>query len=128
MPRTPPLVAIGTSGWHYPRGRGAWTGIVYPPARRGARFDELAWYAGRFDTVEVNVSFYRPLTEAMTRGWAERTPDGFGFAVKLHQSLTHAAGVGPLAADSGLVVPDVDAADVSDFLAPLRPLEDQGRL
>lgn len=128
MRRTPPLVAIGTSGWHYPRGRGAWTGTVYPRPRRGTRFDELAWYAARFDTVEVNVSFYRPLSESMTRGWVERTPDGFTFAVKLNQALTHASGVGPLAATSGLQVPDVTADEVAGLLAPLRPLEDHGRL
>jgi uncharacterized protein YecE (DUF72 family) len=127
MPRTPPLVAIGTSGWHYPRGRGAWSGIVYPPVRRGSRFDELAYYAARFRTVEVNVSFYRPLSEAMTRGWVERTPDGFTFAVKLHQTLTHAAGLAPRGAE-GPQVPDVDAAEVASFLAPLRPLEDADRL
>lgn len=128
MPRPAPFVAIGTSGWHYPRGRGAWTGIVYPPAARGRRFDELAWYAERFDTVEVNVSFYRPLTEAMTRSWAVRTPTGFEFAVKLHQQFTHAAGVGPGAGGSGLMVPEVTGDDLQAFLAPLRPLEDSGRL
>ena len=51
---------IGTSGWNYPTGKGTWNGIFYPPARRRARrgFDELAFYAEHFDTVEVNSTFY----------------------------------------------------------------------
>lgn len=126
MPSETPWVAIGTSGWHYPRGRGAWTGVVYPPPLRGRRFDELAWYAERFSTVEVNVSFYRPLTLAMTHSWARRTPPGFEFAVKLHQQFTHAHGVGP--EHEGPVVPLVTPGDVEAFCETLAPLRDTGRL
>ena len=119
-------VLVGTSGWHYPRGRGAWTGVVYPPPVRGRRFDELAWYAERFRTVEVNVSFYRPLTQAMTRAWTRRTPPGFEFAVKLHQQFTHAHGIGPDRV--GPVVPVVTRDDVAGFCETLAPLRDMGRL
>lgn len=119
-------VAIGTSGWHYPGGRGAWTGVVYPASARGRRFDELAWYAERFRTVEVNVSFYRPLTPAMTRGWVRRTPPGFEFAVKLHQQFTHPSGLGP--GRTGPVVPTVSAADVAGWLDSIAPLADAARL
>jgi uncharacterized protein YecE (DUF72 family) len=87
-------VRIGTSGWSYPSGRGAWTGIVYP-ARKGRRaagtgtFDELAAYAEHFDTVEVNSTFYGIPTVETTKGWVARTPSGFEFSVKLFQKLTH---------------------------------------
>jgi len=57
---------IGTS-WNYPlTGYGPWTGVFYPPKhRQGApgtkeKFDEVAYYAERFDTVEINNTFYRP--------------------------------------------------------------------
>jgi uncharacterized protein YecE (DUF72 family) len=73
---------IGTSGWSYPSGRGAWTGIVYPKGagRRGAgKIDELAVYAEHFDTVEVNSTFYRDPDVEMTRSRVERTPKGFEF-------------------------------------------------
>jgi uncharacterized protein YecE (DUF72 family) len=126
MPSKPPWVAIGTSGWHYPRGRGAWTGVVYPPARHGRRFDELAWYAERFRTVEVNVSFYRPLTLAMTQSWARRTPSGFEFAVKLHQQFTHAHGIGHDL--EGPTVPVATPDEVAAFCDTLAPLRDTGRL
>ena len=53
---------IGTSGWSYPTGKGTWNGIFYPPrSGRQSRvpgFDELAYYAEHFNTVEVNSSFY----------------------------------------------------------------------
>jgi uncharacterized protein YecE (DUF72 family) len=49
----------------------------------------LSYYAERFDTVEVNSSFYRlPRREVVAR-WAEQTPDGFVFAVKVSRYVTH---------------------------------------
>ena len=74
-------VRIGTSGWNYPKGRGTWNGIFYPDQigvkRRGEKFDDLAFYAEHFDTVEINSTFYRPASGAMAKGWVERTPPGF---------------------------------------------------
>src|SRR5437660_2089814 len=83
-------VRVGTSGWHYPTGRGRWDGVFYPARRgRGTTFDELAYYAAHFDTVEVNSTFYGQPRAEVTRGWAERTPAGFEFSVKLYQKFTH---------------------------------------
>ena len=66
---------IGTSGWNYPTGKGTWNGIFYPPSRgRPKGFDELAFYAEHFDTVEVNSTFYGQPRAEVTRAWAERTP------------------------------------------------------
>ena len=77
---------------------GYWNGIFYPPAarrpggKRGAKpkFDELAYYAEHFDTVEVNTTFYGQPKAAVARTWADRTPEGFGFSLKLYRALTHA--------------------------------------
>lgn len=87
-------IRIGTSGWSYPSGDGTWNGIFYPtpPARRqrGApKFDELAFYAEHFDTVEVNSSFYRIPTVDTVRAWVQRTPPAFEFSLKLYQKFTH---------------------------------------
>jgi uncharacterized protein YecE (DUF72 family) len=86
-------IRIGTSGWNYPSGRGTWNGIFYPTRPRGrgtrSKFDELAFYAEHFDTVEINSSFYGVPTPATTKGWAERTPRGFEFSLKLYQKFTH---------------------------------------
>jgi uncharacterized protein YecE (DUF72 family) len=81
---------IGTSGWNYPSGRGKWTGVFYPvPRGRPKSFDELSFYAEHFDTVEVNTTFYGQPRAEVSRAWAERTPPGFEFSVKLYQKFTH---------------------------------------
>ena len=90
---------IGTSGWSYPTGEGTWNGIFYPPAReippqrqaagKAGKFDELAYYAERFDTVEINSTFYRTPAINVTKSWAARTPKNFEFSLKLYQKFTH---------------------------------------
>ena len=56
-------VRIGTSGFIYEH----WRGRFYPPSARGS---ELEHYAGLFDTVELNVTFYRMPSAATFRSWA----------------------------------------------------------
>jgi uncharacterized protein YecE (DUF72 family) len=81
---------IGTSGWHYPAGKGTWNGVFYPPTRGRARtFDELSFFAEHFNTVEINSTFYGQPRPAVSRSWVERTPPGFEFSVKLYQKFTH---------------------------------------
>ncbi|HXH04990.1 MAG TPA: DUF72 domain-containing protein [Vicinamibacterales bacterium] len=115
-------IRVGTSGWSYPSGPGTWTGIFYPADRR---VDELAYYAERFDTVEVNSTFYRPPSPQTTRRWAARTPPGFEFSVKLYQKFTHpemfhkATGGDPF---------DLGTKDVDEFRRGLAPLAEAGRL
>src|SRR3954469_24237114 len=81
-------VRIGTSGWNYPSGKGTWNGVFYPK-RRPKGFDELAFYADHFDTVEVNSTFYGQPRGDVCRAGTERTPAGFEFSVKLYQKFTH---------------------------------------
>lgn len=76
-------VLIGTSGYNYPE----WRGSFYPekfPANK-----MLAYYAERFNTVEVNYTFYRMPTEAQLDGWANGTPAGFTFTLKAPRRITH---------------------------------------
>jgi uncharacterized protein YecE (DUF72 family) len=75
-------VRIGTSGFIYEH----WRGRFYPPSARGS---ELEQYAGLFDTVELNVTFYRMPSASTFRSWAARVPQGFLFAVKASRYLTH---------------------------------------
>jgi uncharacterized protein YecE (DUF72 family) len=70
-------VAVGTSGWSYP----TWSPGFYPAGTDSRDF--LRHYATRFDTVELNTTGYRLPAEEQFRRWAEQTPDGFQFAVKL---------------------------------------------
>lgn len=112
---------IGTSGWHYPEGRGTWNGIFYPlPEDRPRGFDELAFYAERFNTVEVNSTFYGQPRAAVSLGWVRRTPPGFEFSVKLFQKFTHPA--------TALDRTPVTRADIDAFKAGLEPLAAGGRL
>lgn len=71
---------VGASGWSYP----SWKPGFYPAGTDAADF--LAYYAARFDTVELNTTGYRLPAEEQFRRWAERTPAGFAFAPKLPAS------------------------------------------
>ena len=75
-------IRIGTSGFIYAH----WRHRFYPPSARGS---ELELYARSFDTVELNVTFYRMPAKATFRSWARRVPDDFLFAVKASRYLTH---------------------------------------
>ena len=78
-----PTIRMRCSGWQYTH----WHGDFYPAELRQA--DWLAYYAERFDTVEINNTFYR-LPEATTfASWRRRAPRGFVYAVKASRYLTH---------------------------------------
>ena len=77
------ITRIGTQGWYYD----AWVGPFYPSGTRQA--DVLAVYARAFGTVEVDSTFYAIPSVRTVRGWAERTPPDFKFALKLPQEITH---------------------------------------
>lgn len=117
-------IRVGTSGWHYPSGAGTWNGIFYP-ARRPRGFDELAYYAERFDTVEVNSSFYRMPEPGMSAAWVRRTPASFQFAIKLFQKFTHPD---MYLAREGARVWDLSREDFDLFRAGIGPIVDAGRL
>jgi uncharacterized protein YecE (DUF72 family) len=46
-------------------------------------------YARAFDTVEVDSTFYAVPPVSTVRGWRDRTPENFVFALKLPQEITH---------------------------------------
>ena len=123
-------IRVGTSGWSYPSGKGTWNGIFYPrqPSRRPRgtpKFDELAFYAEHFDTVEVNSSFYRvPAATAVTK-WAERTPAHFEFSLKLYQKFTHPD---MFAKATGGDPSMLGRKDVDEFRAAIAPLAEAGKL
>lgn len=77
------MIRLGTSGFSYDD----WVDSYYPADL--PRRDWLSYYAREFDTVELNVTYYRVPALGTVQGWADRTPTGFTFAVKAHGSLTH---------------------------------------
>jgi uncharacterized protein YecE (DUF72 family) len=118
------VILVGTSGWSYPTGNGTWNGVFYP-SRRTRGFDELAYYADRFDTVEVNSTFYRMPEPAIADAWVRRTPPRFQFAVKLFQKFTHPD---LYVARPGVADWDLSAADVDLFRRGVAPIAEAGKL
>lgn len=115
------VLRIGTSGWNYPTGKGSWNGIFYPlPEDRERGFDELRFYAERFNTVEVNSTFYGQPRANAALGWVKRTPPDFEFAVKMYHKFTHPG----MAVDPG----PVTQADVDAFKGGIDPLAAAGKL
>ena len=118
------MIRIGTSGWSYPSGKGTWNGVFYPkPRPRG--FDELAYYAEHFDTVEVNSTFYRVPEAPQVAKWVERTPADFLFAVKLYQKFTHPD---MYLKKAGGTDWSPSLVDIDLFRAGIEPLAAAGRL
>ncbi len=77
------MLYVGTSGWQYPH----WRGTFYPPSLAQSRW--LGYYSERFQTVEVNNTFYNLPAGAAFETWAAQTPDDFIFALKMSRFLTH---------------------------------------
>src|SRR5216117_4041428 len=80
---TLPRIFVGTSGFSYP----AWRGTFYPADL--AANEMLRFYAGVFQTVEINHSFYRLPTPALLASWRQQTAPPFRFALKAPQRITH---------------------------------------
>src|SRR6266478_9615534 len=76
-------IRIGTSAFT----ANGWPGTFYPDGLREREY--LTYYATKFDTVEVDSTFYRTPSKATVQGWANKTPAGFVFAAKVPQSITH---------------------------------------
>ena len=74
---------VGTSGFSYP----PWRGAFYPKDAKPRDF--LRLYAERLPSVELNNPFYQLPSEERLAGWADATPDGFRFAVKMSRRITH---------------------------------------
>lgn len=78
-------VRVGTSGYAYKE----WKGTFYPEDLPADGM--LSYYAGQFETVEINNTFYRMPTPKTIAGWAGAVPNGFTFVLKASQKITHMA-------------------------------------
>lgn len=104
-------IRIGPAGWSYTD----WEGTVYPP--HGAKFDQLAYLASFFDTIEINSPFYRIPPPAHAKSWVRRvsTNPDFKFTTKVFRGFTHEKA-------------KLQPADVKAFRAYLDPLMESNRL
>ena len=106
------IVRVGPAGWSYVD----WKGIVYPKGSP-SKFDELAYLANFFDTIEINSSFYRPPSPRASQSWARRVAHNpeFKFTAKLYQRFTHERG-------------DATSEDERAVKDGMAPLSDSGKL
>jgi len=74
---------IGCSGFHYKH----WKGSFYP--EKLAQKNWFEYYCRYFDTLELNVTFYRFPQLSTLRKWHDSCPDNFRFAVKAPRVITH---------------------------------------
>ncbi len=100
---------LGCSGWAYDD----WVGPFYPAGTPPGEF--LERYARVFRTVEVDSSFYRPPTPFLLKRWADRTPEGFRFALKVPREVTHERST-------------ASSEVLARFLGSLSILRDRGKL
>ncbi len=76
-------IRVGISGWTY----APWRGVFFP---RGLRQkDELAYASGRFNSIEINGTFYALQRPESYRSWYAQTPGAFVFSVKAPRFITH---------------------------------------
>jgi uncharacterized protein YecE (DUF72 family) len=76
-------IRIGTSGWHY----NDWAGRFYPADL--AKNKWLEYYAGHFNTVEINNTFYRQPKPETFKNWHKQAPKNFLYTVKANRFITH---------------------------------------
>ena len=106
-------IHIGLSGYSYKPWQGP--GRFYPEGLKQAEF--LRYYAKRYETVELDGTWYRLPSEGTVRSWIELTPSRFLFAPKAHRRITHLQRLKPEALSS-----------VQVMLERLEPLRTANRL
>jgi uncharacterized protein YecE (DUF72 family) len=77
------MILVGTSGYNYPE----WKGSFYPSDLPAAKM--LPYYADRFNTVEINYTFYRMPNARLVSNWAAQVPPHFRFTLKAPRRITH---------------------------------------
>jgi uncharacterized protein YecE (DUF72 family) len=76
------VIRPGCAGWALPPG--------VDPRFAGAR-SHLERYSRVFPVTEINSSFHRPHRDSTYARWADATPEGFRFSVKIPKTITHGA-------------------------------------
>ncbi|HVT83139.1 MAG TPA: DUF72 domain-containing protein [Phycisphaerae bacterium] len=78
-----PETRIGISGWRYE----PWRGVFYPKGLAQKR--ELEFASRQFNSIEINGTFYSLQRPGSFREWYGAVPEGFVFAIKCPQYITH---------------------------------------
>ena len=131
---------IGTASWTDPSLVNS--DLFYPASLRSAE-ERLRFYAERFNTVEVDSTYYALPAERNANLWAERTPEGFLFNIKTFALMTqHAAEISRLPKElremlpaeqlkeRQLTAPSREVVDMAFkmFWSAMAPLREAGKL
>ncbi len=106
---------VGTSSFS----EADWVGPFYPAGTRPS--DYLKYYSTRFNTVEIDASYYAIPTQRAVANWANSTPDGFIFAAKFPRSIVH-GGDGPKPNPETILLPEKTYAERDKFLEVMNNL------
>ena len=74
---------IGCSGFAYKE----WKEVFYPQGMPQSRWFDF--YTQHFNTLELNVTFYRFPTSKSLQAWYNKAPEGFVFSAKVPRWITH---------------------------------------
>jgi uncharacterized protein YecE (DUF72 family) len=102
------MIYLGTSGFSYKD----WVGVYYPPALPQREW--LSFYAQEFNACEINSTYYAIPSPDVLKAMVAKTRDGFLFAIKANQEMTHQR--------------EDNAAICNNFRQVLDPVIEAGRL
>jgi uncharacterized protein YecE (DUF72 family) len=74
---------IGCSGFHYKE----WKKVFYPEDLPQKKW--FVFYSQHFNTLELNVTFYRFPQLSFLQNWYVKSPDAFRFSIKVPRLITH---------------------------------------
>lgn len=103
----------GTSGFAYP----SWKPAFYPAKLPAKQF--LSHYATRLNAVEINYTFHRMVPASTLQGWLAQTSDGFRFAPKAHQRITHIRRLRDAAEPTEIFLKTIDPLRIAGRLGPV---------
>jgi len=103
----------GTSGFAYP----TWKPHFYPADLASKKF--LEYYSRRLNSVEINYTFRRLPAESTLEKWIKTTPDGFLFAPKAHQRITHILRLKDAAEFTEVFLRSIDPLRATHRLGPI---------
>ncbi len=106
------MLYLGTAGFSYPD----WVGVLYPEDMKSGDF--LSYYATKFNSVELDFTYYRQPVPKTMEAMARKVPKDFRFTVKAHKTITHEV---PETAEER-------AKEIETFKAGIAPMAESGTL
>ncbi len=116
------MIYLGCSGWSYPD----WVGTFYPSRET----DKLDYYSKRFNTVEINTTFYRIPDIKIFRNWIKKVEGrNFLYSIKFPRDITHRDLLEDLEAalfsakefERNYIIPMLEAGELAAILIQLPP-------